>query len=161
MLSLFLSLSLAVVTSGATATETSSKTETQTTSTQTGQANAEATTTSENNYTLAYKKSVQEDKPLMVVVGAPWCPACETLKKTTLANMKMSGELDQVSVAVVDRDDDPELVNQLMGEEKMIPQIIVYSKSQDGRWNRSRLKGYQPIQPVRSLLRRISQFGRG
>jgi len=115
----------------------------------------------DQDYTLAYKRSVQEDKPLMVVVGAEWCPACKVLKKTTIANMEMAGELDDVSLAVVDRDTEPELAKKLMADEKMIPQIIVFSKTEDGRWNRERLTGYQPVQPIRSLIRRVMSFGRG
>lgn len=110
----------------------------------------------DQSYTLAYQKSVAEDKPLMVVVGAQWCPACETLKNTTIASMEQNGELEQVSVAVVDRDAEPELAKALMADVKMIPQIILYTKTDDGRWNRRRLTGYQPTAPVRSLIRRIS-----
>ena len=69
----------------------------------------ERPSTAPGDYTLAYKKSVEEDKPLMVVVGAEWCPACEVLKKTTIADMQKTGELDEVSLAVVDRDEEPEL----------------------------------------------------
>ena len=115
----------------------------------------------EQNYTLAYQQSVAENKPLMVVVGAPYCPACEVLKKTTIANMSRSGELDQVSLAVVDREKEPELAKQLMVNEGMIPQIIVYTKSPDGRWNRNKLMGYQPVQPVRTLLRKVRELSRG
>jgi len=145
MLSLFLSLSLVIATSGQNAPETKS----------------EGYSSKDQNYTLAYKKSVDEQKPLMVVVGAQWCPACDVLKKTTIANMEQTGELDQVSVAVVDRDAEPELAKQLMENETMIPQIILFHKSADGRWNRKKLMGYQPIQPVRSLLQRAARFGRG
>ena len=45
----------------------------------------------------------------MVVVGAEWCPACNVLKDTTIKPMVETGELDRVSVAVVDRDAEPEL----------------------------------------------------
>lgn len=121
----------------------------------------ERPSTAPGDYTLAYKKSVEEDKPLMVVVGAEWCPACEVLKKTTIADMQKTGELDKVSLAVVDRDEEPELTKQLMGDEKMIPQIIVYHKDSKGSWRRRKLTGYQPAQPIRSLLRRVLPFGRG
>lgn len=144
MLSLFIGLTLALVTSGSTSTEAT-------------QSKSKAAT--DQNYTLAYKQSVEEHKPLMVVVSASYCPACDVLKKTTIANMTQSGELDSVSLAVVDRDAEPELAKQLMVNEGMVPQIIVFSKSENGRWNRKLLKGYQPIQPVRSLLRSI--VGRG
>ncbi|MCC9641962.1 thioredoxin family protein [Rhodopirellula sp. JC740] len=146
MLSLFLGLTLAMATNGSISTEVSHDASTQ---------------TPDQNYTLAYKKSVEEDKPLMVVVGAPWCPACETLKKTTIANMQNSGELDDVSVALVDRDAEPELAKSLMQDEKMIPQIIMFSKTEDGRWSRRKLMGYQPVQPVRSLIKRVVSLGQG
>ncbi len=146
MLSLFLGFTLSVVTTGVSTSPTAQETTTH---------------PSDQNYTLAYKQSVEEDKPLMVVVGAPYCPACQVLKQTTIADMTRSGELDSVSVAVVDRDAEPELAKQLMADEKMIPQIILFSKSSDGHWKRRRLMGYQPIQPVRSLLQKVRNIGRG
>lgn len=144
MLSLLIGFTLAIVTTGSATSDTSQN---------------QSKVSSDQDYTLAYKQSVEEDKPLMVVVSASYCPACDVLKKTTIANMTQSGELDSVSVAVVDRDAQPELAKQLMVNEGMVPQIIVFSKNQNGRWNRKLLKGYQPIQPVRSLLRSI--VGRG
>ncbi|QDV64292.1 thioredoxin family protein [Crateriforma conspicua] len=106
-----------------------------------------------SDYNLAYKQSVAEHKPLMVMVGAPWCPACNVMKDTTLKSIEQSGELSQVSFAVVDRDAQPELAEQLLKGEKMIPRLIVFTKI-DGAWKREELKGYQPTQPVRSLIRR-------
>ena len=110
------------------------------------------------NYADAYKESVKEKKPLMVVVSAPWCPACNVLKQSTIRPMASSGELDTVSVAVINRDDQPELANQLTRGENMLPQIIVYTPNESG-WKRQRLMGFQPIQPVRRLIRRA--LGRG
>ncbi|TWU56535.1 Thioredoxin [Rubripirellula tenax] len=104
-------------------------------------------------YAEAYEQSVTEQKPLMVVVGAPWCPACNVLKDTTIKQMAQTGELDSVSLAVINKDDDPELVKQLTGGDKMLPQIIVFTQ-EDGRWQRRKLMGYQPKQPVRSLIRK-------
>lgn len=150
MLSLFIGLTLCVVTSGTVSTKAEAQQSVE------GQQSAAP---KDQNYTLAYKQSVEEDKPLMVVVSAGYCPACDVLKKTTIANMEQAGELDSVSVAVVDRDAEPELAKQLMANEKMVPQIIVFSRSEDGRWNRRLLKGYQPVQPVRSMIRAV--IGRG
>ena len=114
-----------------------------------------------HDYTLAYKESLKEQKPLMVVVGAQWCPACNVLKETTIRSMELNGELEGVSVAVVDRDAEPELAAELMNGEKMIPQIIVFSKNDSGGWQRRKLTGYQPAQPIRSLIRRAIRLGRG
>jgi len=114
-----------------------------------------------HNYAEAYRKSQVEGKPLLVIVSAKWCPACHTLKDTTIRDLETSGQLTDVNVAVVDRDVEPELAKQLMREQK-IPQIIVFSKSTTGRWERSQLIGYQPQGPVRNLIRSaISALRRG
>lgn len=111
--------------------------------------------TSENShkdYESAYKEAVSAKKPLMVVIGADWCPACKVLKSTTIKPMVQTGELDQVSVALIDKDADPELVEKLTKGEKMLPQIIMFTQTDDG-WQRRKLMGYQPKQPVRNLVR--------
>ena len=109
----------------------------------------------QQDYADAYQQSVDQEKPLMVVVGAPWCPACNVLKEETIKQMAHTGELDSVSLAVINRDEEPELVKQLTEGEKMLPQIIVFTKDKDqGRWKRRRLMGFQPKKPVRSLIRR-------
>ncbi len=105
------------------------------------------------DYAEAYRESVRQEKPLMVVVGAPWCPACNVLKESTIKPMAQNGELDSVSVALINRDEDPELVKALTKGEKMLPQIIVFTKD-DGQWKRRKLMGYQPKKPVRSLIRK-------
>lgn len=112
----------------------------------------------QQKYSEAYEQSVKQHKPLMVVVGAPWCPACNVLKESTLRPMAKTGELDEVSLAVINRDDEPELAAQLTEGEQMLPQIILYTQDQ-GRWQRRKLRGFQPKQPIRSLIRRA--LGRG
>ncbi|MCG8649391.1 MAG: thioredoxin family protein [Pirellulales bacterium] len=113
----------------------------------------------QQNYADAYRQSVAEDKPLMVVVAAPWCPACNVLKEKTIRTMAQSGELDAVSLVVVNRDENPKLARQLTKGDQLLPQIIVFSKSETGGWQRRRLTGYQSKQPVRSLIRRA--LGKG
>ena len=113
------------------------------------------------DYADAYRESVAQDKPLMVVVGAPWCPACNVLKQSTLEPMAQTGELDEVSIAILDRDADPELVQEVTKGERMLPQIIMYTRSDDGQWKRRQLKGYQPKQPIRNMIRTAVTLGRG
>ncbi|MGB7347293.1 MAG: thioredoxin family protein [Pirellulaceae bacterium] len=114
-----------------------------------------------HDYKAAYKESVAQQKPLMVVVGAEWCTACNVLKDTTIHPMVQTGELDGVSVAVVDRDAQPELCEQLCKGEKMLPQIIVFTQNDDGKWERKKLMGYQPKQPVRKLVAQAVSKVRG
>ena len=94
----------------------------------------------------------------MVVVGAPWCPACKVLKENTIRPMVQTGELSEVSLAVINRDEHPELAQQLTQGEQMIPQIIVFTPSDQG-WKRRKLRGFQSKQPIRSLIRKA--LGRG
>ena len=107
----------------------------------------------QQNYAEAYRNSVSQQKPLLVVVGAPWCPACNTLKESTILPMAETGELDGVSLAIINKDEDPELAKELTDGEQMIPQIILYTPDQ-GRWKRQRLTGFQSKQPIRNLIRR-------
>lgn len=105
------------------------------------------------NYADAYRDSVSQKKPLLVVVGAPWCPACKSLKESTILPMAEKGELDGVSLAMINKDEDPELARELTHGEQLIPQIILYT-SEEGRWQRRKLTGFQSKQPIRNLIRR-------
>ncbi len=119
----------------------------------TGQGNPQGAKT----YAAAYRTAQESNRPLVVVIGAEWCPACVNLKQTTIASMEASGELQEVSLAVVDQDQEPELARQIKQGET-IPQIVVFSKAEDGSWRRNQLTGYQSTGPVRSLLRRAAQL---
>ncbi len=114
-------------------------------------ANFASSSSKPHDYTLAYQESQLHGKPLMVIVSAPWCPACHTLQDTTIRELEASGQLNEVCVAVVDRDAEPQLANQLM-RGQMIPQIIVFAKGNSGRWERSQLTGFQQKGPVRQLI---------
>jgi thioredoxin-like negative regulator of GroEL len=107
----------------------------------------------QQNYAEAYRNSVSQQKPLLVVVGAPWCPACNSLKESTILPMAETGELDGVSLAMINKDEDPELAKELTAGEQMIPQIILYTPDH-GTWKRQRLTGFQSKQPIRNLIRR-------
>jgi thioredoxin-like negative regulator of GroEL len=105
-----------------------------------------------DDYATAYEKAEKSGKPLMVVISAPWCPACVSLKNTTLREMESGGQLEDVSVVVIDRDRDSALAERLM-RGQMIPQVIVFSKRDTGRWQRAQLTGFQTPGTIRQLLR--------
>ena len=113
----------------------------------------------EQDYAAAYRTAQAEGKPLMVVVGADWCPACVNLKATTLTSLAATGQLEDVSVAVVDQDSEPELAAQLK-QGQTIPQIIVFSQTDQGSWKRMQLTGYQSQGPVRSMIDSARRLGR-
>lgn len=112
------------------------------------------------DYASAYRSAQEAGKPLMVVVGADWCPACVNLKDQTIKTMKLSGELNEVEMAVVDKDHQPTLASKLM-RGRMMPQVIVFAKSDSGSWTRMQLTGFQSQGSVRSLIRTAVNRGSG
>lgn len=113
---------------------------------------------SPQSYTDAYRTAQQNGKPLMVVVSADGCPACQTLKAATLNTLQHDGQLEDVTVTVVNRDTQPELAGQLM-RGRMVPQIIVFSQTDRG-WKRLQLTGFQTQGTVRSLIQKARSLGR-
>lgn len=103
------------------------------------------------NYADAYREANRNHKPLLVVIGADWCPACVNLKSTTIKSLAAQGELDDVSVAVIDQDAEPQLASQLK-HGKMIPQVILYSQTADGIWQKKHVTGFQSEGSIRSMI---------
>lgn len=105
-------------------------------------------------YEEAFAKAEKEKKPLVILVGARWCASCQIMKKETMQPMKESGAFDKVVVTFVDKDDRPELSEQLM-KGATLPQIVVYSKN-SGKWKRYSLTGMQSKKRMNELLARAS-----
>jgi thiol:disulfide interchange protein len=106
-------------------------------------------------YEAAYRKAQEEKKPLVVLVGADWCPACKTMKAETIEPMKKSGELKEVVYTQLDKDAHSELASQVM-QGKTLPQIVVFSEGENG-WKRYSLTGMQTPRRVKELIRRASE----
>ncbi|QDV24235.1 thioredoxin family protein [Aureliella helgolandensis] len=112
----------------------------------TGNSNAPLT------YEEAFAKADKEKKPLLILVGARWCASCQVMKRDTIEPMKESGELKDVVVTLIDKDERPELAQQLMKGETL-PQVILFSRSGDG-WKRLSLTGMQSKPRMVELLGR-------
>jgi thiol:disulfide interchange protein len=107
----------------------------------------------ESSYAQAYHRAQQENKPLVVLVGADWCPACRVMKSDTIDPMKKDGQLKDVVIAQVDNDADPELAQKLMGTATTLPQLVVYTKDETG-WKRTAVSGLQSRGRVRDVIRK-------
>lgn len=103
-------------------------------------------------YKDALSKAQQEKKPLLVLVGARWCSSCEVMKRDTIAPMKEAGELDEVVVTLVDKDEQPELAQKLM-KGQTLPQVVLFS-NRTGVWKRFSLTGMQSKHRMAELLNR-------
>ncbi len=106
------------------------------------------------NYEEAFAKAEKEKKPLLILVGARWCASCQVMKRDTLEPMKESGDLKNVVVALIDKDERPELAEQLMRGETL-PQVVVFSQN-SGNWKRFSLTGMQSKSRIAELLQRAN-----
>ena len=104
------------------------------------------------DYETALAESQQEGKPLVVLIGAPWCASCQVMKRETIEPMVASGKLENVVVTFLNKDERPELAHQLMKGETL-PQIVVFAK-QTGGWKRFSLTGMQSQSRMAELLDR-------
>ena len=92
-------------------------------------------------------------KPLMVLVGADWCPGCRTMKQSVLPRMEQSGRLNPVNFSVVNTDNQPDLAGRLM-RGNSIPQLILFTPMPNGRWHREQITGAVSAAQVDALISR-------
>jgi thioredoxin-like negative regulator of GroEL len=101
-------------------------------------------------YAEAHKATTEKGCPLVVVIGATWCPACQQLKSSVLPEVKRHGILQKVAFAQVDLDEDRELGKELT-EGGPIPQIVMFRKTSLG-WRLKRLIGGQDVRAVEDFI---------
>lgn len=105
------------------------------------------------SYAAALAEAQQHQQPLLVLVGAAWCPACRTMELHVLPQLRQRGRLSGVSIAKVDAENEPELARRLM-QGNAIPQLIVFSQRPDGTWYRAQVTGAVSQAEVDSLVQR-------
>src|SRR3954454_24308653 len=92
---------------------------------------AAASTPAPASYAAAYKDAVDNGKSIVVLVGADWCPACQSMKTSVIPQLAAQGGLKDVSFALVNTDRQSELANQMLAGNS-IPQLVMYEKTADG-----------------------------
>ena len=110
---------------------------------------------SPEGYAAAYRQTQANDQPLLVLVGADWCPGCRTMKFSVLPQLQQTGSLKEVNLAVVNVDEEDALSSQLM-RGGTIPQLIVYARTAKG-WHREQITGAASGAAVEGLLHRARQ----
>ncbi|MCA9128741.1 MAG: thioredoxin family protein [Planctomycetales bacterium] len=110
------------------------------------------TTAKPLSYEDALAQAQKEKKPLLILVGARWCASCQIMKRDTIEPMKESGDLKDVVVTYIDKDERPELAEKLM-KGQTLPQIVLFSKNA-GNWRRFSLTGMQSKARMAELLGR-------
>jgi thioredoxin-like negative regulator of GroEL len=105
------------------------------------------------SYQAALKDAQTQQRPLVVLVGATWCPGCQTMKQTIIPSLQRDGGLRDVTYTTVDADSEREVASQLM-RGSSIPQLIVFAKSPDGKWHREQITGETSAANVKSMIAR-------
>lgn len=106
--------------------------------------------TGTDGYAEAHQVVSQTGRPMLVVVGADWCPACQVLEKTVLPQVRQRGLLRRVAFAIVNVDHDQELGQKLTAGGP-IPQVLMYRKTANG-WRMRRMVGNQTVEAVESFI---------
>jgi thiol-disulfide isomerase/thioredoxin len=107
--------------------------------------------TPEHNYTTAYKKTAETGQPLVVLVGADWCPGCRTMKTSVIPQLEKQGGLKNVAFACLNTDQEREIAGKLM-QGGSIPQLIMFTKTAEGGWKRTQLTGAHSARETQSFI---------
>jgi thiol-disulfide isomerase/thioredoxin len=102
-------------------------------------------------YQDAYDQADKEGKPLLVLVGANWCPGCRTMKDAKIPELERDGGLSEVVFATVNTDEKPELSKRLL-RGNSIPQLVLFIRNGKG-WRRSQLTGVHEPGMIREFIR--------
>ena len=102
------------------------------------------------SYADAYRQHKEEGRPLVVLIGADWCPACRTMKGSSIPAALRNGALDGAAFAIVDVDEKRSLANRLM-RGNSIPQLVMYYDTPDGP-RRRQLNGSVDVDTIRDFV---------
>lgn len=103
-------------------------------------------------YQEAFDQAEKEGKPLLVLVGADWCPGCRTMKDEKIPELERDGGLEQVVFATVNTDEKPELSKRLL-RGNSIPQLVLFVHNGEG-WRRFQLTGVHEPGSIRQFIRK-------
>lgn len=108
--------------------------------------------TGANEYAEAHKVHAETGQPMVLLVGAEWCPGCVQMKNSVMPRVARRGLLRKVAFAHVNTDRDSRVAKSLM-QGGSIPQLIMYRKTSTG-WKRHMLVGAQSPENVEAFINR-------
>jgi len=115
---------------------------------------AAAVTAGGQDYAAAYKQA-DAGRPLVVLVGADWCPGCRQMKYAAMPEVEKMGGLQKVAFAYVNTERDSDLAGKLM-KGGSIPQLIVYRKTVLG-WQRQQMTGAHSAGAIKNFIDQASE----
>ncbi len=106
--------------------------------------------TGAETYADAHRITAETGQPMVVMVGADWCPACQVMEQNIIPQVRKRGIFRRVTFAIVNVDHERELATQLTSGGP-IPQLIVFHQTTTG-WRRRALIGGQTVETVESFI---------
>lgn len=88
------------------------------------------------DYRSAYALYKNDQRPMVVMVTAGWCPYCPAMKNELL-RLQHEGKLPNASLVIIDYDDDRAIARTVLGVRRTLPALSVY-RYVDGRPQESR-----------------------
>jgi hypothetical protein len=101
-------------------------------------------------YDQAVKISVESGKPILILIGADWCPYCKVVQRDCLPVLKERGLMDKVVYVYLDYDRDRHLVGKTLRGE-IIPEMIMFRKAEGG-WKRTDISGSYKVEEIDSFM---------
>ena len=106
--------------------------------------------TGADTYAQAHKINAETGRPIVVLIGAEWCPGCRTMKDSVMPKLAKKGLLKKVAYAQVNTDKEGKLARNMM-RGNSIPQLVMYRKTEEG-WKRSSLVGAQSADDIEAFI---------
>jgi len=104
----------------------------------------------EDAATAAYNRSMESGRPLVLLFGADWCPACKVMKDKTLPEVARRGGMRGVEFAYVDVDKQPEVARRFL-RGNSIPQMVRFDRTDEG-WQPTYMIGAHKTERVERFL---------
>jgi len=96
------------------------------------------------------RETTETGRPMVVMVSAEWCPACQTMKDKVIPEVKRRGLLGKVAFAIVNLDRERKLGRELT-RGGPIPQLLMFRKTDEG-WKLRRLVGGKSVNTVEHFI---------
>ena len=101
-------------------------------------------------YDKAYHQSLESGKPLLILVGADWCGACQVMKTRVMPQLQKQGVLKDIHCSEINLSHEEELANRI-SKVSTIPCIILFTKTDD-KWEKCELIGMHNQKKVKEFL---------
>ena len=103
------------------------------------------------DYMAARNRAEKLSIPLVVLVGADWCQACQVMKNKVLPEIAAEGWFRHAAYGTINVDKEPKLAAKLVKPGDAIPQLIFFYKK-DGKWLARRAVGAQSVKNTKLFI---------